>query len=108
MALCEGGRSLVIRHVLDGEVVGTLQITFVPGLGRGGATRMLIEEVRVVSARRGTGIGRQMIAAAVELARARGCKTVELFSNRARTDAHRFYAGLGFVASHVGMKLALD
>jgi GNAT superfamily N-acetyltransferase len=93
---------------LDGEVVGTLQITFVPGLGRGGATRMLIEEVRVVSARRGTGIGRQMIAAAVELARARGCKTVELFSNRARTDAHRFYAGLGFVASHVGMKLALD
>jgi hypothetical protein len=33
---------------------------------------------------------------------------VELTSHRTRTDAHRFYARLGFVASHVGMKLALD
>jgi GNAT superfamily N-acetyltransferase len=93
---------------LDGEVVGTLHITFIPGLGRRGATKMLIEEVRVVGRRRGTGIGRDMIAAAVALARARGCKSVELASHKTRTDAHRFYAGLGFIASHVGMKLALD
>lgn len=93
---------------LDGEVVGTLQITFIPGLGRRGATKMLIEEVRVVGPRRGTGIGREMIGAAVALARTRGCKSVELASNKSRTDAHRFYERLGFVASHVGMKLALD
>ena len=93
---------------LDGEVVGTLHITFIPGLGRRGATKMLIEEVRVIGSRRDTGIGREMIAAAIALARARGCRSVELGSHKSRTDAHRFYAKLGFVASHVGMKLALD
>jgi GNAT superfamily N-acetyltransferase len=93
---------------LDGELVGTLHITFIPGLGRRGATKMLIEEVRIVGPRRSTGIGREMMAAAIALARARGCKSVELASHKTRTDAHRFYAGLGFVASHVGMKLALD
>jgi GNAT superfamily N-acetyltransferase len=93
---------------LDGEVVGTLHVTFIPGLGRRGATKMLIEEVRVASARRSSGVGAGMIAAAIALARARHCKSVELTSNARRTDAHRFYARLGFVASHVGMKLALD
>ena len=93
---------------LDGEVVGTLQITFIPGLGRRGASKMLIEEVRVIGPRRGTGIGGEMIGAAVGLARARGCKSVELGSHKSRPDAHRFYERLGFVASHVGMKLALD
>jgi GNAT superfamily N-acetyltransferase len=93
---------------LDGEVVGSLQVTFIPGLSKAGATKMLIEQVRVVSPRRGTGIGGQIVAAVVALARARHCKSVELASHRTRTDAHRFYARLGFVASHVGMKLALD
>src|SRR5262249_2861661 len=93
---------------LAGEVVGTMQITFIPGLSNLGATKMLIEAVRVTGARRGSGLGRQMVAAALWLARARGCKSVELLSHRTRTDAQRFYAGLGFVASHVGMKLALD
>lgn len=93
---------------LDGEAVGTLQVTFIPGLSKVGATKMLIEAVRVVSARRGTGIGGAIVAAAVALARVRGCKSVELSSHNARTDAQRFYARLGFVASHVGMKLALD
>ena len=93
---------------LDGEVVGTLHVTFIPGMGRTGATKMLVEEVRVVGPRRGTGIGREMMAAVIALARARRCKSVELASHRTRVDAHRFYARLGFVASHVGMKLALD
>jgi GNAT superfamily N-acetyltransferase len=93
---------------LDGEVVGSLQITFIPSLAKVGATKMLVEQVRVVGARRGTGIGREIMAAVVALARVRHCKSVELASHRTRTDAHRFYARLGFVASHVGMKLALD
>ena len=93
---------------LDGEAVGSLQITFIPGLAKVGASKMLVEQVRVVGARRGTGIGREIMAAVVALARARHCKSVELASHRRRTDAHRFYARLGFVASHVGMTLALD
>jgi GNAT superfamily N-acetyltransferase len=93
---------------LGGEVVGSLQVTFIPGLAKLGATKMLIEQVRVVGPRRGTGIGREIIAAVIALARERRCKSVELASHRTRTDAHRFYARLGFVASHVGMTLALD
>jgi GNAT superfamily N-acetyltransferase len=92
----------------DGELVGTPQITFIPGLSNVGATKMLIEAVRVIGPRRGSGIGGAIVAAAVTLARARGCKSVELSSHKTRTDAQRFYARLGFVASHVGMKLALD
>ena len=93
---------------LDGEVVGTLQLTFIPGLSKLGAQKMLVEAVRVVSARRGTGIGRQIMAAAIALARARHCKSVELTSHQRRIDAHRFYEKLGFAASHVGMKRALE
>jgi hypothetical protein len=33
---------------------------------------------------------------------------VQLTSDNSRADAHRFYERLGFVASHVGFKLALD
>ena len=90
-----------------GEVVATCQLTVTPGLSRGGAWRMTIEAVRVRSDRRGDGIGRQMMAYAVERARDRGCRIVQLTTDKRRTDAHRFYASLGFVASHEGMKLTL-
>ena len=107
-AIAANRDSRLLVAELAGEVVGTMQITFIPGLSNLGATKMLIEAVRVAGARRGSGLGRQMVAAALGLAHARGCKSVELLSHRTRTDAQRFYVGLGFVASHVGMKLALD
>ena len=47
------------------------------------------------------------VPAIVCLARRRGCALVQLTTDKARTDAHRFYRRLGFVASHEGMKLAL-
>jgi GNAT superfamily N-acetyltransferase len=90
-----------------GTVVGTCQLTFIPGLSRGGAERMTIEAVRVRSDRRGAGVGRRMMAYAVERARARGCALAQLTTDKRRTDAHRFYESLGFVASHEGMKLTL-
>jgi GNAT superfamily N-acetyltransferase len=107
-AIAASGNTRLLVAELAGEVVGTLQITFIPGLGNVGATKMLVEAVRVIGPRRGSGIGGAIVAAAVTLARARGCKSVELSSHKTRTDAQRFYARLGFVASHVGMKLALD
>ena len=82
-------------------------MTFLPGLSHRGAWRGQIEGVRVAGPLRGSGIGRQMLAAAIELCRARGCLTVQLTTNAARTDAQRFYVSLGFQASHVGMKLTL-
>jgi GNAT superfamily N-acetyltransferase len=91
----------------DGEVVGCLQITYIPGLGRHGAERSLIEAVRVRSDRRGAAIGRTMVTWAIDQARARGCGLVQLTTDKRRTDAQRFYLGLGFTASHEGMKLPL-
>lgn len=94
--------------LVDGEmVVGCLQMTYIPGLGKGGAERALIEAVRIRADRRGGGLGRELMARAVERARARGCALVQLTSDKRRTDAHRFYASLGFARSHDGFKLAL-
>jgi GNAT superfamily N-acetyltransferase len=90
-----------------GEVVGTLQLSFLPGLARRGALRAQIEAVRVADAARGGGLGGAMIGWAIEEARRRGCALVQLTTDKSRTDAHRFYQRLGFVASHEGMKLAL-
>lgn len=91
----------------DGLVVGCFQLTFLPGLSRKGQWRAQIEAVRVAASVRGQGYGDQMMRHAIALAKARGCKLMQLTTNKSRADAHRFYARLGFVASHEGMKLAL-
>jgi GNAT superfamily N-acetyltransferase len=90
-----------------GEIVACLQIIYIPGLGRHGAERCQVEAVRVRSDRRGQGLGAALMAWVIEQARSRGCALVQLTSDKSRTDAHRFYARLGFVASHEGFKLAL-
>ena len=92
---------------IDGEIVGTMQLTFIPGLDYLGAERMMIEAVRVKRDRRDAGFGKAMITEAIGIARRRGCQRVELTSSTSRRDAHRFYERLGFVASHVGTKLML-
>ncbi|MFJ4842968.1 GNAT family N-acetyltransferase [Streptomyces sp. NPDC088746] len=93
--------------VRQGRVVGTLQLTIVPGLSRRGATRSVIEGVRVHADERGSGLGTQLIQWAVDESRRQDCQLVQLTSDATRTDAHRFYERLGFTASHVGFKLAL-
>jgi GNAT superfamily N-acetyltransferase len=90
-----------------GEVIATCQLTFTPGLSRGGASRMTIEAVRVRTDRRGAGRGRALMEYALDQARDRGCAIAQLTTDKRRSDAQRFYASLGFAASHEGMKLAL-
>jgi GNAT superfamily N-acetyltransferase len=97
---------LVIEE--DGRLVGYLQLSLIPGLAFRGLKRGLIESVRIASDRRGAGLGAAFIAHAVELARVNGCRLIQLTSTNERTDAHRFYERLGFVATHTGFKLALD
>ena len=92
---------------LDDEVIGTIQITFIPGLARTGAWRGQIEAVRIAGAHRGGGFGEQMFEWAIATCRARGCSLVQLTTDRERPEAHRFYERLGFVGSHIGYKLAL-
>ena len=89
------------------DVVGTLQLSFVPGLSRGGALRGQVEGVRVRADRRGTGLGRGLLRWSVTESRRRGCALVQLTTDRSRAEAHRFYEGLGFVHSHAGYKLPL-
>jgi ribosomal protein S18 acetylase RimI-like enzyme len=90
-----------------GELVGCFQITFIPGISRRGAWRGQIESVRVARAKRGAGIGTAMFEWAIAECRRRGCNLVQLYTDKSRTHAHRFYERLGFKASHEGMKLAL-
>ena len=89
----------------NGVVVGCLQLCILPGLSSQGASRGLIEDVRVAAHCRSQGIGEQMVQWAVSEARSRGCKLVELLTHNTRVDAQRFYVRLGFQASHVGMTL---
>ncbi|QNK70046.1 GNAT family N-acetyltransferase [Variovorax sp. PAMC26660] len=97
----------VLVAVLGSQVVGCLQLIVIPGLARQGALRAQIEGVRVASTHRGQDIGERMFAHAIELARAAGCRLVQLTTDKRRTDAHRFYERLGFEATHEGMKLEL-
>jgi GNAT superfamily N-acetyltransferase len=90
-----------------GEIVGYLQLTFIPGLSLRGMLRGQIESVRIASSRRGGGLGHRMFEWAIAECRRRGCGMVQLAMNKSRADALRFYESLGFVASHEGFKLTL-
>ncbi|GAB1823665.1 N-acetyltransferase family protein [Herbidospora sp. RD11066] len=98
-------RNEVVVAEVDGEVVGTMQLTYIPGLSRDGAERAQVEAVRVAADHRGRGLGRAFMTWAVERARGRGCAIVQLTTDKRRADAHRFYASLGFTPSHEGFKL---
>ncbi len=90
-----------------GAVVGCLQVTFIPGISQRGACRAQIESVRVARSNRRAGIGTAMFEWAITECRERGCSLVQLYSDKSRADAHRFFERLGFKVSHEGMKLAL-
>ncbi|QPH53697.1 GNAT family N-acetyltransferase [Pontivivens ytuae] len=99
-------RLLVVEE--DGRIVGTAQLSLLPGLSNGGRPRAQIEAVRIASDRRGAGLGAALIAFCIAEARRHGCWVVQLTSNATRTDARRFYERQGFSASHTGFKLVLD
>jgi GNAT superfamily N-acetyltransferase len=100
-------RNHLVVADIGGEVAGTLQLTYIPGISRMGTERAQIEAVRVGAAHRGRGLGREMIAWAVGQARERGCGLVQLTSDKRRFDAIRFYESLGFERTHEGLKLSL-
>jgi GNAT superfamily N-acetyltransferase len=98
---------LLVVGVDGATVVATMQLSFLPGMTRGATKRMQVEGVRVAGSHRGGGLGRRLLAWAIGRARQEGCGLVQLTSDRRRPDAHRFYEGLGFEATHVGFKLQL-
>ena len=104
--VAQGGR--LVLTVDDGAIVGCLQLNILYGVAAMGSCVAQIEGVRVASARRSKGIGRAMIGHVVGLARAAGCRTVQLTTRVERADAQRFYERLGFARSHAGYKLAMQ
>jgi ribosomal protein S18 acetylase RimI-like enzyme len=102
----QGGNELLVAEA-NGDVVGCLQLTVIPGLSRMGALRAQIEGVRVSSTHRGQRIGEALVDAATERAKTLGCVLVQLTTDRRRVDAHRFYERLGFESTHIGMKRAI-
>ena len=106
-ALEADGNNLLFVVEHDGVVVATAQLTFVPTLVAQGATRAIVEGVRVSSKLRSQGIGEKLIAFCEDVARQRGCNTLQLTTSMARVNAHRFYARIGYEHSHKGFKRAL-
>jgi GNAT superfamily N-acetyltransferase len=104
----ESGDGDLLVAELDGRVVGVYQLIVFRHLQARGGRCAEIESVHVHPDQRGTGVGGALMRDAVERARALGCYRVQLTSNAAREDAHRFYERLGFVPSHVGFKLVLS
>lgn len=98
----------VIVGERDGDLIATLQLTFLPGLTRRGQWRAQVENVRVSSVLRGEGIGHQMMDYVIERCRERKCGLVQLTTDKRRDRARSFYESLGFEASHEGMKLVFD
>lgn len=95
----------LVLATMDEEIVGVLQLTFIPYLTYQGGWRALIEGVRVAPGFRNRGIGREIFVRAIKRARERGCHLLQLTVDKARPDTLRFYQSLGFIASHEGMKL---
>ncbi|MEP7456216.1 GNAT family N-acetyltransferase [Phyllobacterium sp. SB3] len=98
----------LVAVVEAGRIVGTLQLTFIPGLSRKGAWRGQIEAVRIAGDRRRAGLGQLVFEWAFAECRRRGCELVQLTTDKGRPDAHRFYERLGFHASHLGYKLQIS
>ncbi|CDX25195.1 Transcriptional regulator [Mesorhizobium sp. ORS 3324] len=105
-AAVDGDPNQLLAVMTDGaDIIGTLQISFLAGLSSQGAWRGQIEAVRIAANRRGERLGQRLLEWAIGKCRERGCKVVQLTTNKSRRDAHRFYERLGFKASHIGYKL---
>lgn len=98
---------LVTVRDSDGDLVGTMQLTLIPGLARGGTKRLQIEAVRLASSARGAGLGTALFEWAHAFGHRHGATLAQLTSDKTRTDAHGFYDGLGYRASHEGFKRPL-
>lgn len=93
--MIESPASDVLVAYEDDTILGALTlITFRIPTG----VRSWIEDVVVDEAARGKGVGEALSRSAVDLARAKGAKTVDLTSRPKRDVANRLYQRIGFVA----------
>jgi len=81
---------------VDKRVIATCYIAIIPNMSRGCSPIGYIENVVTASDFRRRGIGRRLMSAAVEHAKAQGCYKALLKSSKKRTEAHEFYESIGF------------
>ncbi|MFZ1806991.1 MAG: GNAT family N-acetyltransferase, partial [Cyclobacteriaceae bacterium] len=98
-------QELMVVTNARGEVVGTLQLTFIQYLTYKGGVRTQIEAVRIRKDQRGKGLGKELFEWVINRSKARGAHVLQLTTDKQRPDAIHFYEDLGFVASHEGMKI---
>jgi GNAT superfamily N-acetyltransferase len=103
----DDNNQLVVGRGDDRNVVAVAQLTFLPSMTYGGSWRAQIEGVRVARQLRRQGVAKAFFAHLIDLARARGCRLVQLTTDKRRPEALAFYERLGFAATHEGMKLSL-
>jgi GNAT superfamily N-acetyltransferase len=97
----------VLVGEIEGVIVATCQVAWLRRLIYDGSMICNVESVRVSGEARGKGLGAELMEYVCAEARRRRCARIELTTNRRRGRAVRFYERLGFVPSHVGMKLYL-
>ena len=103
---CDSNHELIVAE-LNGEVIGTLHLMYLPSLSYQGGLRAQVESVRVDQKYRGQGIGSELMKWTIAHVKERGAHLVQLTTHRSRVNAHRFYEQLGFKGSHLGIKLNL-
>ena len=105
--LQDKNQELIILENLNKEIIGTLQLTFIPYLTYRGGLRAQIEAVRIHKKFRGKGFGKKIFKWAIKRSMDKGSHLVQLTTDKQRPDAIEFYKALGFRDSHIGMKLHL-
>ncbi|MEL6917849.1 MAG: GNAT family N-acetyltransferase [Bacteroidota bacterium] len=98
-------QELMVMQSDAGDLIGTLQLSFIQYLTYQGGIRAQIEAVRIHQDYRGKGIGLTLFEWAIDRARERKAHVVQLTTDKKRPEALKFYKKLGFNASHEGMKL---
>ncbi|MEM6319578.1 MAG: GNAT family N-acetyltransferase [Bacteroidota bacterium] len=104
----DGNQELMVVENQSNEIIGTLQLTFIPYLTYQGGVRAQIEAVRIRKDHRGKGLGEQFFQWAIRRAKEKGAHVLQLTSDKKRPDAIRFYEKLGFRGTHEGMKLHFE
>jgi len=83
----------------DAKVIGVLNLRFEEQLHH--AERIAeILELAVDGAYRRQGVGKELLAAACQLAKEQGCSQIEVACNQLRSDTHRFYLREGLHNFH--------
>lgn len=98
-ALAAAGERVLVAEI-EGVVRGLATVHVTPVLHRPAPVGRITALV-VSSEMRRQGVGRALVGAAEAIAREAGARLIEVTSNRRRTQAHRFYEGLGYeLTSH--------